>query len=105
MATNSASSGVHYFDGMKKLGKTHIHFLWIAAVCYFFDQMDMQMFGFITPSLMSDLGFSLEEISQMNSMNFLGMCLGGFLGGWIATRIGRKKKQCYYAWVYFLLVQ
>lgn len=85
---NAASN--NYFDGMPKLGKTHKHFLWIAAICYFFDQMDMQMFGNITPAVMEDLGFTLAQISQMNALNFLGMCLGGFFGGMIATKIGRK---------------
>lgn len=85
---NAASN--NYFDGMPKLGKTHKHFLWIAAVCYFFDQMDMQVFGNITPAVMEDLGFTLVQISQMNALNFLGMCLGGFFGGMIATKIGRK---------------
>lgn len=82
--------GDNYFDGMEKLGKPHKHFLWIAAICYFFDQMDMQMFGNITPAVMEDLGFTLQQISTMNAMNFLGMCFGGFLGGWIATKFGRK---------------
>ena len=91
MAGEAAGAGNNYFDSMTKLGKAHKHFLWIAAVCYFFDQMDMQLFGYITPSLISDLGFNLEQIAQMNSMNFLGMCLGGFFGGIIAGRIGRKK--------------
>lgn len=86
----NAAAGNNYFDGMTKLGKTHKHFLWIAAMCYFFDQMDMQLFGYITPSVMADLGFTLDQIAQMNSMNFLGMCLGGFFAGWIATRVGRK---------------
>ena len=90
MANEPKNAGNNYFDGMTKLGKPHKHFLWIAAVCYFFDQMDMQLFGYITPSLMSDLGFTLEQIAQMNSMSFLGMCLGGFFAGLIATRVGRK---------------
>ncbi len=88
---SETNAGSNYFDGMTKLGKAHKHFLWIAAVCYFFDQMDMQLFGFITPALISDLGFSLDQIAQMNSLNYLGMCLGGFFGGMIAGRIGRKK--------------
>ncbi len=91
MGGASAESGANYFDGMQKIGKTHKHFLWIAAVCYFFDQMDMQLFGYITPSLMDTLGFTLEQISQFSSMSFLGMCLGGFLGGMIATKLGRKR--------------
>lgn len=90
MAGANAASGANYFDGMQKLGKTHKHFLWIAAVCYFFDQMDMQLFGYITPSVMDVLGFTLEQISQFSAMSFLGMCLGGFFGGMIATKIGRK---------------
>lgn len=88
---SEAASGGNYFDGMQKLGKTHKHFLWIAAVCYFFDQMDMQLFGYITPSLMDTLGFTLDQISQFSSMSFLGMCLGGFFGGMIATKLGRKR--------------
>ena len=40
----NAAAGNNYFDGMTKLGKTHKHFLWIAAMCYFFDQMDMQLY-------------------------------------------------------------
>lgn len=91
MANEMNGAGSNYFDGMHKLGKSHKHFLWIAAVCYFFDQMDMQLFGFITPSLISDLGFTLEQIAQMNSLNFLGMCLGGLFGGIITGHIGRKK--------------
>lgn len=71
-------NGENYFDGMEKLGKSHKHFLWIAAICYFFDQMDMQMFGNITPAIMEDLGFTLDQIAVMNAFNFLGMCLGGF---------------------------
>lgn len=84
------AAGTNYFDGMTKLGKAHKHFLWIAAMCYFFDQMDMQLFGYITPSLIKDLGFTLDQIAQMNSLNFLGMCLGGFFAGIIAGRVGRK---------------
>ena len=86
----AAMSGENYFDGMQKLGRTHKHFLWIAAVCYFFDQMDMQMINNITPAIMEDCGFTLTQISQLNSLNFLGMCLGGLLGGMFATRFGRK---------------
>lgn len=88
---SQAASGSNYFDGMNKLGKVHKHFLWIAAVCYFFDQMNMQLFGYITPAVMDVLGFNLDQIAQMSSVTFLGMCLGGFLGGYIATKIGRKK--------------
>lgn len=90
MAEQANGAGGNYFDGMTKLGKTHKHFLWIAGICYFFDQMDMQLFGYITPKLMEQLGFTLQQISQMNALNFLGMCLGGFFAGIIATRFGRK---------------
>lgn len=90
MSTETKAAGSNYFDGMTSLGKPHKHFLWIAAMCYFFDQMDMQLFGYITPSLMEHLGFTLDQIAQMNSLNFLGMCLGGLFAGIIAGHIGRK---------------
>lgn len=90
MSGSAVASGSNYFDGMTKLGKTHKHFLWIAALCYFFDQMDLNLFSYITPVLQTDLGFNLQQIADMNAASFLGMFFGGIIGGLMADRMGRK---------------
>ncbi len=89
MADN-ATSGVTYFDSMTKLGKTHWHFLIIATIAYFFDQMDMGMFSYVAPAIMADLGYDQAHLATISSMSFWGMCFGGIFAGWIADRFGRK---------------
>ena len=44
---------VNYFDDLEHLTKSHKKFLWIAAVAYFFDQMDNSLFSFIAPNVMA----------------------------------------------------
>ncbi len=79
-----------YFDGYK-LGSAQRKFLWIAALAYACDMMDNVIFSFVSPVLISDYGLSLERLSQVNSLFFIGMFLGGLFGGWYADRRGRKK--------------
>lgn len=88
MAKNSQSA--NYFDGMEKLGKTHIHFLIIATIAYFFDQMDMGMFSYIAPAVMEDLGYDQSHLAVINSMSFWGMAVGGIFAGWLGEKWGRK---------------
>ena len=79
-----------YFDGMEKLGKTHKHFLIIATIAYFFDQMDMGMFSYIAPSIMADLGYDQSHLAIISSMSFWGMAFGGIFAGWLGEKMGRK---------------
>lgn len=78
-----------YFDGYK-LGKKQLHFLWIAAVAYAFEMIDGGMFNYATPILQADWGITMEKISTLNSLTFIGMFFGGIGGGWLADKIGRK---------------
>lgn len=78
-----------YFDGFK-LGKKQKHFLWIAALAYAFEMIDGGMFNYATPVLQADWGLSLEKISTLQSLTFIGMFFGGLFGGWFADKVGRK---------------
>lgn len=78
-----------YFDGYK-LGKVQKRFLYIAAIAYMFDQVDAALFSYVAPVLIQNWGLSLEKVAQLNSLTFLGMFFGGFLGGWMSDKIGRK---------------
>lgn len=78
-----------YFDG-HKLSRHQIHFLWIAAIAYAFEMIDSSMFNYATPVLQQNWGLTMEKISTLNSLMYMGMFFGGVFGGWMADRIGRK---------------
>ena len=84
-----------YFDNMEKIGIKHKHMFWIFSVCYFFDMMDMNLFGSIAASVQATFALTNEQISQLSSLSFYGMFFGGLLGGWMADKIGRKRALLY----------
>lgn len=87
---------------MKQIGKKHKHMFWIFSACYFFDMMDMNMFGSIAASVQATFQLTNEHISQLSSLSFYGMFFGGLLGGWLADRIGRKKALLYNVLIFSL---
>ena len=84
-----------YFDNMEKIGIKHKHMFWIFSVCYFFDMMDMNLFGSIAASVQATFALTNEQISQLSSLSFYGMFFGGLLGGRMADKIGRKRALLY----------
>ena len=89
MAEAAQAVNCGYFDGFK-LGKKQKHFLWIAALAYAFEMIDGGLFNYVTPVLQADWGITMEKISTLQSLTFIGMFFGGFFGGWFADKIGRK---------------
>lgn len=89
MSADSGNCKEMYFDGAK-LGRAHRRFLWIAAMAYFFDTMDMQLFGYVAPKLQIHWQLTMEQVAFVNSAAFWGMFIGGLFGGWLAGKIGRK---------------
>ncbi|MFM2096831.1 MAG: hypothetical protein RIS70_3955 [Planctomycetota bacterium] len=80
----------NYFDGIA-IAKPHLFVLAISVLSYFFEQMDNSNFSFIAPAL-TDSGFiSKEKIATITSTYFLGMTLGGLLGGVLSDFFGRRK--------------
>ena len=51
-----------YFDNMKEIGAKHKHMFWIFSVCYFFDMMDMNLFGSIASSVQATFSLTNEHI-------------------------------------------
>ena len=102
-AAQAAQSGCNaYFDGMKEIGKKHKHMFWIFSICYFFDMMDMNLFGSLGASVQATFALTNEQVSQLSSLSFYGMFFGGLLGGWMADKIGRKKALLYNVLIFSL---
>lgn len=80
----------NYFDGLP-VSRTHL-FLFILIVCsYFFEQLDNNNFAFIAPVLVKNGFVTQGQIGAITGTYFIGMTLGGFLGGIISDLIGRRK--------------
>lgn len=82
-------TGPTYFDGTK-LSSSHKRMLWLAAICYMFDQMDTGTFAYAAPVLVKNWGLTMDQIAQVNSYGLVGMFLGATVGGWVSDKIGRK---------------
>ena len=91
-----------YFDNMKQIGIKHKHMFWIFSVCYFFDMLDMNLFGSVAPSVQASFGLDNSHMATLSSLSFYGMFLGGLLGGWMADKIGRKKALLYNVLIFSL---
>ncbi|AET67719.1 arabinose efflux permease family protein [Desulfosporosinus orientis DSM 765] len=86
----STVNGAAFFDG-REISRCQRQFLWIAALAYAFDQVDIMNFAFASPVLMKSYGWTMENVARVNSSNMIGMFFGALFGGWIADRIGRKR--------------
>ena len=65
-----------YFDNMEKIGIKHKHMFWIFSVCYFFDMMDMNLFGSIAASVQATFALT----NGNNDINFR---------AWLQAKSGR----------------
>lgn len=88
----AVKGGPSYFDGAK-IGRVQKRFLWLAALCYVFDQMDLFTVSYVQPVVMKNWGLTVQDFAQINSLTMWGMFLGAILGGWLSDKIGRKKSM------------
>lgn len=79
-----------FFDGVQVKSK-HLKIVFLIATGILFDMMDNYNFSFVAPTLMKNWGLTMEQIGQINSVFFIGMLVGGMIGGFISDHIGRKK--------------
>ena len=64
--------------------------VFFTAVTVIFDGMDNQLLGIVIPSVMRDFGVARSAFSPVVSLGYLGMMIGGLLGGLSGDRFGRK---------------
>lgn len=55
------------------------------------DGMDMQMLSLALPLLMEDFRLTKVVAGSLATWTYVGMGVGGILGGWLADRVGRAK--------------
>jgi putative MFS transporter len=67
----------------------HRRLLFILAVPLFFDVGDIFTFSNAAPALIKYWGVTNDDIALATASGFLGMAIGGTLGGILADRIGR----------------
>lgn len=83
-----------YFDGLAVSGQ-HRKIFFIIMLAYFFEQMDNINFGYVAMAMFSTWGLGPQEANHAMGLiltfYFIGMTLGGFLGGVISDLIGRRK--------------
>ncbi|MCB8817844.1 MFS transporter [Desulfosporosinus shakirovi] len=80
----------NYFDGLP-VSKKQMFLFVLIVFSYFFEQMDNNNFAFIAPALIKS-GFLIpSQVATITGIYFLGMTLGGLLGGFISDLIGRRK--------------
>lgn len=80
----------NYFDGIP-VRKQHLLLFILIVLSYFFEQLDNNNFAFIAPAIVQNGFVAQAQIGTITGLYFIGMTLGGFLGGIISDMIGRRK--------------
>ncbi|HEY6143153.1 MAG TPA: MFS transporter, partial [Flavobacterium sp.] len=78
-----------YFDSVEVNFKQKI-IIFLIAFGLFFDFMDTTNFTLVVPFLVKSWNLTLTQVGYINSAFFIGMFLGGVLGGSLANYFGRK---------------
>ncbi len=79
----------NFFDSIP-VSRRHLGLFLLISVSYFFEQFDNTNFSFIAPAFMATMKVGPPVLAKINSAYFLGMSLGGLLGGVVADIIGRR---------------
>lgn len=86
MAMEDALSSL---DGAR-LSRRHVSLYGITVLGHICDGFDVNLMGFLVPSLIVAFGLTDKSAGFLVSAVFFGMMLGSLIGGQIADRIGRK---------------
>jgi MFS transporter, putative metabolite:H+ symporter len=79
-----------YFDSVEINLKQKV-MIALLGFGLFFDSMDAMNFSLVAPVLVKNWNLSLAQVGQINFIFFIGMFIGGLLGGYISNLKGRKK--------------
>lgn len=72
------------------LSSYHRLLLFIIALAFFFDSMDLAMMTFMLGSIKAEFGLTTTQTGLMASASFVGMAVGAALSGMLADRFGRR---------------
>src|SRR5688572_117741 len=64
--------------------------VFLTAMTIVFDGFDNQLLGVALPTIMREWSVSRAEFAPVVSLGYLGMMIGGTLGGYAGDRIGRR---------------
>ncbi len=62
---------------------------WASFAGYTMDSFDSTMYALVAPVLITIVGFTKPEIGALTTAGLIGNCLGGWIAGIIADRLGR----------------
>lgn len=82
------------------ISSVHSVVLVALAFAYFFDMADYNTFGYSAPALMKEWNISVSTIANITTFSFIGMFIGGTLGGWFGDLVGRKRGLIYTTLMY-----
>ncbi|MFE3281316.1 MFS transporter [Nocardia sp. NPDC059239] len=97
-----APLGAHLLARLDRLPVITPHIVWITiltanvAVEYY----DNVLFAYLTPSIMKDTRLTIGEIGWITTALFIGMGIGGLVGGRLQDRFGRRQILLYSTVVY-----
>lgn len=78
-------------DRIPKLTPFHRKLMVVLTALFFFDLVDLAAFSFVAPAIRAEWGLSIEQLGLLTSSVFVGMVLGGLIGGRLADRFGRRR--------------
>src|SRR5215212_4380343 len=64
--------------------------VFLTALTVVFDGFDNQLLGVALPTIMREWGVARAAFAPVVSLGYLGMMIGGTLGGYAGDRIGRR---------------
>lgn len=97
VASNLESQNINVGGRLDRLpiGPAHSIVLVALAFAYFFDMADYNTFGYAAPALMKEWNMSVSTVAKITTFSFVGMFIGGTLGGWFGDLVGRKRGLTY----------
>lgn len=63
----------------------------LLSALYVGDVVDVATLGYAAPAIKEQWALTVSQIGLLTSLSFVGMLIGGFVGGWCSDALGRKR--------------
>jgi MFS transporter, putative metabolite:H+ symporter len=77
-------------DRIPRLTRRHIALVVLLTAFYVFDIIDLGTFSYVSPTVQALWKMPLQVVGYLNSAAFVGMFLGGIIGGRLTDAFGRR---------------